>query len=160
MHAYLLVLEIEPVMVNKVYVALPLHCTVVPWFRSNQSPANILKAITSIVQDQPQIELISGSDDLFGKDKDVPVNRIVNHEEVREFHTKLLTVLQGIGVTDTQPQWTKDGFTPHVTRQKSGQFEEGRRFTATKLYLAEAMAPDKLQEKKIIAKVFLDRPTT
>jgi 2'-5' RNA ligase len=157
MGAFLLALEIEPVLVNKVYVALPLHCTVVHWFRSNKSPANVLTAITDIVQQQAPIELVSGAPDLFGVDKDVPVNLLVNEQEVHDFHARLHDALQEMGITDVSVQWTKDGFTPHVTRQKSGRFETGRSFTATKLYLVEAMMADKLQQKKVIAKILLGR---
>jgi 2'-5' RNA ligase len=155
MHAYLLALEIEPVEVNKVYVALPLHCTVVPWFRSDKSPAEIIRAITPIVTDTAPLELLSGKADFFGKDKDVPVNRINDDSAIRDLHKVLHTALQRIGVTDVAPEWTADGFTPHVTRQRSGHFEEGRHFTARKLYLTEALLSDELQQKKIIAKLFL-----
>jgi 2'-5' RNA ligase len=155
MHAYLLALEIEPVEVNKVYVALPLHCTVVHWFRSEKPPAEIIRAINVVVTETPPVELISGKPDLFGKDKDVPVNQIENDNSVRAFHKKLHTALQRIGVADAVPKWTQDGFRPHVTRQRSGRFEEGRSHTARKLYLTEALLPDELQQKKIIAKLFL-----
>lgn len=155
MHAYLLALEVEPVEVSKAYVALPLHCTVVHWFRSEKPPAEIIRAITEIVSSTPPLEIISGKPDLFGKDKDVPVNRIEKDETILELHKTLHTALQRIGVTDVVPEWTQDGFIPHVTRQRSGRFEEGRRIVAHKLYLTEALIPDELQQKKIIAKLFL-----
>jgi 2'-5' RNA ligase len=154
-HAYLLALEIEPVEVGKVYVALPLHCTVVHWFRSEKSPADILKAITQQVTATPPLELISGPADLFGKEKDVPVNRLLEDERLMEFHKSLHSTLQSIGVIDVEPMWSGDGFNMHVTRQRSGRFEEGRRFTARKLYLAEALLSDELQQKKITAKLIL-----
>ena len=155
MHAYLLALEIEPVEVNKVYVALPLHCTVVHWFRSDKSPAEILRLVTPVVTSAAPLELVSGKPDMFGEDKDVPVNQIQNREEVIEFHKKLHETLQRIHIVDTAPKWIRDGYNPHVTRQRSGRFEEGRRFISHKLYLAEALMPDDLQQKKIISKLFL-----
>jgi 2'-5' RNA ligase len=155
MHAYLLALEIEPVEVNKVYVALPLHCTVVHWFRSDKSPAEILKAITPTVTATPPIEIISGKPDMFGLDKDVPVNRLVDDEPIMNLHRELHTTLQRIGVEDVNSMWTGDGFNTHVTRQRSGRFEEGRRLTSRKVYLTEALIPDELQQKKIIAKLIL-----
>lgn len=155
MHAYLLALEIEPVEVNKVYMALPLHCTVVHWFRSDKSPADIAKAITPIVIATPAIELVSGEPAMFGQKKDVPVNRLENDESILDLHKKLHHTLQNIGIKDAVPMWTGDGFNPHVTRQRSGRFEQGRRFTAHKLYLTEALIPDDFQQKKIISKVFL-----
>lgn len=155
MHAYALALEIEPVEINKVYVALPLHCKVVHWFRSEKPPADIIKAITGIVTATPPLELISGAEDMFGKDKDVPVNRLVDDELLMQLHKALHKTLQAIGVADVEPAWTGDGFTMHVTRQRSGRFEQGRRFTARKLYLIEAQLPEELQQKKIISKLIL-----
>lgn len=155
MHAYLLALEIEPVAVNRVYMALPLHCTVVHWFRSEKSPADIVKAITPIITATPPLELISGEPAMFGQEKDVPVNRLQNDKPILDLHKKLHQTLQNIGVMDAVPKWTGEGFNTHVTRQRSGRFEQGRRFTANKVYLAEALIPDDFQQKKIISKLFL-----
>lgn len=155
MHAYSLALEIEPVEVNRVYVALPLHCTVVHWFRSEKSPAEIVKAVTPIALDTPPLELVSGEEALFGFEKDVPVNLLVDDEQLMAFHKHLHAALQKVGITDVVPMWTGDGFNMHVTRQRSGRFEQGRRFTARKLCVIEAMLPDELQQKKILAKLIL-----
>lgn len=155
MHAYLLALEIEPVTTNTVYVALPLHCTVVHWFRSELAPADILKAVTPIVEATKPVELISGAADMFGEDNDVPVNRLTDDEKAMELHKSLHTALKNIGVVDVAPKWTQDGFNMHVTRQRSGRFEEGRTHTASRLYLVEAMVPEQLQQKKIIERLHL-----
>lgn len=155
MHAYLLSLEIEPVEAGRVYIALPLHCTVVHWFRSDKAPAEITKAIADIVTATPPLELVSGKPDMFGREKDVPVNRLVNDDKLLAFHKQLHAALTEIGIVDVEPQWTGDGFNMHVTRQRSGRFEEGRRFVARRLYLVEALVPDELQQKKVISKLFL-----
>ena len=155
MHAYSLALEIEPVEVNKVYIALPLHCTVVHWFRSDRSPADIVKSISAIASSAAPIELVAGAPDMFGLQKDVPVNRLLDDKQVMDLHRQLHAQLQTLGVVDVVPQWTNDGFNTHVTRQRSGRFEQGRRFVARRLYLAEALLPDELQQKKIISKLFL-----
>ena len=155
MYAYLLALEIEPVEVNKVYTALPLHCTVVHWFRSELNPAVIIKTVGPIVKATTPLELISGKPDMFGEDKDVPVNRLEDDHQIMQLHKSLHAALKAIGIEDVVPKWTGDGFNTHVTRQRSGRFEEGRRFLATRLYLAEAMAPDSLQQKRIIDRMHL-----
>lgn len=155
MHAYLLALEIEPVEVNKVYVALPLHCTVVPWFRSNMIPAEVRKIVSPIAEATPPRNIVSGRPDMFGEAKDVPVNRLVDNDYIVGLHHELYAALEKAGIQGVVPQWTGDGFTPHVTRQRSGRFEEGRRHTATRLYLVEAMVPDQLQQKKVIDRLFL-----
>jgi hypothetical protein len=153
MHAYLLALEIEPVDINKVYVALPLHLTMMSWFYSDKSPAEVVRAIQPIVEKQSLIELVSGEPDLFGIDKDVPVNRLVNEEALKQFHEALHDALKVIGATYKSPKWVGDGFAPHVTRQRSGRFEMGTTFVATKLYVAEAVEPELLQQKRIIYKL-------
>lgn len=155
MHAYLLALEIEPVEVNKVYVALPLHCTVVHWFKSNRTPAEITRVINQIALSTPPLELVSGPEDLFGKSKDVPVNRLINTENLMSLHRNLHDALKKHDIVDLEPQWTGDGFNMHVTRQRSGRFEKGRRFTANRLYLIEALLPDEFQQKKVITRLFL-----
>ena len=156
MHAYLLALEIEPIEINRVYVALPLHCTVMPWFFTKMAPADVLRAITPVVQAQQPITLMGGAEAFFGHDQDVPVNKIGNPEEVIALHTALLRIIQPIS-SDIQSQWIGDGYSPHVTRQRSGRFEAGQQFLTTKVYLAEAVTPDELHQKRIIAKVTLGK---
>jgi 2'-5' RNA ligase len=98
---------------------------------------------------------MGGEPDMFGVDKDVPVNRIVNEPELKQFHQTLYDALQVVGVRYKSPNWVGKGFAPHVTRQRSGRFETDTTFVATKLYLAEAETPDRLQQKKIINKLTL-----
>lgn len=155
MHTYLLALEIEPVDINRVYVALPLHLTMMSWFHSDKSPAEVVRALQPVVEGQRPIHLTSGAEDFFGVDKDVPVNRIVDEQPLRAFHTALYDALQVVGASYISPQWVSAGFMPHVTRQRSGRFEQGRQHLATKLYVAEAEEPETLQQKKIIYKLSL-----
>lgn len=154
MHAYLLALEIEPIEINKVYVALPLHCTVMPWFFSTKAPAEVLRAITPVIQSQNPIELVSGVESFFGHDQDVPVNKISNPEQVTALHAALLQVIRPIS-SEIQSQWIGEGYSPHVTRQRSGRFETGRSFVVTKLYLVEAIDPTELSQKKVTSKLYL-----
>lgn len=155
MHAYLLALEVEPIEVGKVYVALPLHCTVVHWFRSDRSPAEILRAVGAIVQTQPPIEIISGQQALFGAENDVPVNVLDNDEGIKALHYSLRDALLPLGIAEVQPQWSGAGYIPHVTRQSSGRFEQGRSVVSRKLYIVEALVPDELQQKKVVSKIIL-----
>lgn len=155
MHAYLLALEIEPVEVNKVYVALPLHCTVVHWFRSDKSPAEIIQAVRPIIEITSPLEIVGGKPDMFGEEKDVPVNRLQDDAQVLQLHKTLHDTLRKLDVIDVVPKWTQDGFNTHVTRQRSGRFEIGRKHLATKLYLLEAMVPEQLQQKKVINRFYL-----
>lgn len=155
MHAYLLALEIEPVDINRTYVALPLHLTMMSWFFSDKSPADVVRAIQPAVDAQSSFEIVSGKEDFFGIERDVPVNRIANEDDLRQFHTLLYEALRAVGATYKSPLWVGDGFKPHVTRQRSGRFETGRKHLAAKLYLAEAESPERLQQKKIIYKLTL-----
>jgi 2'-5' RNA ligase len=157
MHAYLLALEIEQVDINQVYVALPLHCTVMSWFYSDKSPAEVVRAIQPVVEKHEPIILVSGEPDLFGIEKDVPVNRLVDEQQLQQLHRDIYAALRSVGAKYKSPHWVDTGFTPHVTRQRSGRFETGTTFTATKLYLTEAETPDRLQQKKIINKLTLGK---
>jgi 2'-5' RNA ligase len=156
MHAYLLALEIEPIDINKVYVALPLHCTVMPWFYTDHSPADVLRAITSIVQSHAPIKLESGAEAFFGHEKDVPVNLIAEPDEVVALHKKLLEAIIPLGA-NVDSEWIGEGYSPHVTRQRSGRFETGQTFVTSKLYFAEAVNPDEIFQKKIVAKLSFGR---
>jgi len=156
MYAYLLALEIEAVDVNKVYVALPLHCTITPWFTTDKSPADIVRVLTPIVQSAEPIKLVAGAEDFFGHQKDIPGNRIEN-QQVNKLHMALLEALQVFGPDFKEAQWIGEGYSPHVTRQRSGRFETGRQYIATKVYLAEAIDPEELTQKNIVARITLGK---
>ncbi len=156
MYAYLLALEIEPVEVNRVYVALPLHCTVMHWFYTDKTPADVLTVITNSVRRTPPVQLVSGENSLFGAEQDVPVNVIKDNKSLQALHLALYKDLSQLNVTYMHPSWANEGFVPHVTRQRSGRFEQGREFTARKLYMAAANSPENLQQKKIVSKITLN----
>lgn len=155
MHAYLLAAEIEPVETNRVYVALPLHCTVVPWFYAAQTPAEIIRAVQDVIQQHAPINVTAGEPDSFGNNADVPVNRIADETPWQQLHQALRVALKPLGIEDIEPSWVDGGYVPHITRQRSGRFEKGRKHYVTRMYLAEALVPDRLQQKKIISKFTL-----
>lgn len=153
--AYMVVLEIEPVSVGTVYVALPLHCTVVHWFRSDCVPAQIGGTIEPIIRATQPLHLVSSASALFGLDQDIPVNVLEENLALRNFHHALLDGLKTLGVEHTHDEWVAAGYRPHVTRQRSGFFEVRRTHLARRAYLVEAMIPETLQQKKIISKIVL-----
>ena len=158
MRTFLVALEIEPVEVGQTYDALPLHCTVMHWFRTGASAEDLLDVVAPIVESTSALKLTAGPRDLFGPSQGphhLPVNRLQPTEALAVFHGRLLEGLETLGVVHTEPEYTGDSFVFHVTMQHGVRFDEGQTHLATVAYLAEAQDQKRIARKHIQIKVDL-----
>lgn len=159
MRAFLFVLEVTPLKVGHTYRrGLPLHCTVVNWFRTSTATrgVRIVDTVASIIQATPPIQLIAESEDWFGPrggPQNILVNRIRPTKEFRELHDSLCQALAPLGIEHTEPTYVGDGFNPHVTKQAEGQFTEGSQHTSHVTYLVEAQNTAALNREFVVARI-------
>ncbi len=141
---YLLVLPIEATPMGVRYPqgeSLPLHCTVMPWFRLGQDYSfeelnHDLHRLT-IEHREGEIELISRRLEFFGPNVDVPVHMLEKNNELNLIHTELLVLLAHAGCRLTEFRWIGAGYRPHVSNTKSSIFKPGTRHIAHYLTLIE-----------------------
>jgi 2'-5' RNA ligase len=157
MRAFLFALEISPMQFNRDYPGgLRLHSTVLHWFRTSATTHEVLRKAGGIIREAPPIELVAQGEDWFGASGG-PQNILVNHvrptPQFRMLHDTLRVAMEGLGAEHTEPTYVGDGFHPHVTRQKEGQFVEGSRHLAAATYLVQALNPHLLTHKRVIARI-------
>lgn len=159
MRAYLIVLEVEPMEVGRVYSkGLLLHCTIMHWFRVNASHQSVLSVIGSVVATTSPILLTSGQPDLFGPSvgpKTIVVNHLIKTAEIRDLHMQLFESLQALVPMHTEPSYTKEGFTLHVTKQGTRRLSQGMTHRAEYAYLVEALDAEGITQKIVRAKIGL-----
>lgn len=155
MHAYLIILEINPLKAGSTYDMLPLHCTLVHWFWLDQKPNEVAKQLTAKLNSTAPVMLRAGAEQVFtGKNKHgelvpVTVNDIELTPELRELHEQVCAVLEYMGVRYSELQYVHDGFHPHVTHQKDGALESGETRRSATLYVVEAAAPEYGNERTV-----------
>src|SRR5437867_3486088 len=129
--AYLLALEIDPMQIGTTYTALPLHCTVMHWFRASQPPSRVLDATRSVFAKTPPLELISEAPALFGPKRNVPVHTLRPTEGLHMLHAHLFDALGQLGVEHTAPEYVgaireeDEGWHPHVSSLGERAFMPG-----------------------------------
>ena len=151
---YLIALEINEVQEGAVLEKLPLHSTVMHWFEVGRPADTIVDVVHAVADEQPPVLMVSGDADLFGPSGDVPVNRIRNAEPVASLHRKLFAKLSDTDVQHEAPQWTLEGFNPHVSVVNGERFNTGDRHLATHIYAVVADA-DNSQKKHVITRAEL-----
>jgi 2'-5' RNA ligase len=157
MRAFLFVLEITPLQVHRIYPrGLPLHCTVLHWFRTQADGRDVLDRAAGIIKQTSPIRLTSQREAWFGLSegpRNILVNLIQPTTGFRHLHASLLGAMNELGVEHTEPTYTGDGFHAHVTKQEEGQFVEGSQHIAAATYLVEALDPIKITKKRIVARI-------
>ncbi len=140
---YLVVLPVDSMLAGTVYAKgeqLPLHCTLMPWFRLSSSFSRerleyeLMILASNLEADC--IELICERHDLFGPSSDIPVSLLRREPALLNLHTQLLVSLIKI---DSQPKdvaWIGAGYRPHIT-QYSGDVLITYKYKASCLSLLE-----------------------
>ena len=125
---YLIAHMIDKVAVGTTVQKLPLHMTFVHWFEINVSFEQIEVELKNLLQNQKPIRLSVRGEDLFGIHKNILVNRVLRDKELLELHKTIIALLDSLRVTHTNPQWTNDGWNPHVTHKQNQRMREGDEF--------------------------------
>lgn len=158
MHSYLMILEVTPLNVGKTYAMLPLHCTLVHWFRMELDPANFTEKLEMVARNFAPLDLTAATEAIYtGKTKQgvipVTVNIVELTQDLKELHFQICEKLDELGVHYTAPQYVKEGYTPHVTVQNGEKLPIGVTHTSAAIYLVEADAPEYGNDRRICSKI-------
>jgi hypothetical protein len=148
---YLIVLPIDPMLVGDLYAKgeeLPLHCTLMPWFRLSSSFSrerlNYELMVLGTGLDEGFIELISDYPEYMGH---VLAHILKRDARLLLLHTRLLISLVKINSQPRDVEWIGAGYRPHVTNRTDKLLVPYRRHRVTDLALLER---DKDGTKKVV----------
>lgn len=142
---HLVALPIHPMEVGTMYppnVPLPLHCTVMHWFKlgPNNSIDQLNSELTRLsgeIRGESSIRLISSLSSMFGPKNDVPVFVLERNLGLEILHTKLLLFLAAAGCLLTELRWVGAGYRPHVATVGRCRFSMGQSHSANEIVLVE-----------------------
>lgn len=137
---YLVVLPVESIRRDLEYRdSLPLHCTVMPWFRLKEDVryvalSNFLLHAACGVN---ALELVSDRPELFGPHNDVAVHVLKHNAQLNQLHTRLLIFLAGIESLPNRELWRFVGadYRPHVSDAGGRSFSSDSRYAPKHLVL-------------------------
>lgn len=154
-HAFLVVLEVDPIGLHHMYSHLPHHCTIMHWFRTGASVEQTVEAIAPVLAKTPAVELRAGEPALFGPNHDVPVHLIEPSKILHELHLRVLSTLSGVEIVHTEPSYTAAGFHPHVTTQSEGDFPTSSKHVSRHASIIEAHDIQRVKGKEAVVKIEL-----
>ncbi|HET8581074.1 MAG TPA: hypothetical protein VFL98_01240 [Candidatus Paceibacterota bacterium] len=140
---FLIVLPIEPIMPDTAYAAgtpLPMHCTLMPWFRwaaDGAETSALMFLLEGLAGDRTKgaLQLVSAGPDMFGPNGDVPVHVLSRNRELELLHTRLLISLAMYRVRFRDLAWLGAGYRPHVGDVRVTAHDAGRTFAADRIVL-------------------------
>jgi hypothetical protein len=141
---YLIVLPIEAMPRGTHYLSgqsLPLHCTVMPWFRLNfrlsfEDLEQLLARLVALPRNS-FIELVSQKSEYFGLERDIPVHVLKPNDQLNLLHTRLFKFLAVTDCVLPDLKWIGAGYRPHVTDTQARQFLPETRHQPRTLTLVE-----------------------
>lgn len=97
----------------------PLHMTLVPWFTiTEKGCGQLLAALRSYSATKASSAVHVGGEELFGAEKDVPVNLIVEQQPVAKLHDELSAIV-GQSVQEHWPESEGRAYRAHITHHNS-----------------------------------------
>ncbi len=155
MRAFLVALEIERFEVEKVYKILPLHCTLMPWFRTKHSASMMQRVCSEVLDDLPPIELVSREPALFGEGETIPVRAVYPIPILELAHSLLLARLTLFSVLHTEPTYLGAGYRPHIASTNGLEFTTESITLVRTISLVEALNVQQLKDKKVLHRIHL-----
>ena len=132
----------------------PLHTTLADVFAINYSD----ELLTDLQQYADSLVPITTS---VGKESmlsETPVWLLKKSKELQDLHVNLLEVLKKHDAQFNTPEFTREGFLPHITKQKNSAMYEGERVDIDSFSLVDMFPNGDWQERKVIAQFAWAKP--
>lgn len=137
--SYIVVSCIPTVTQGKLW-RLPVHITLLPWFTMPEdNQADFGDAVRQLSARFAPFKTRTVKTAVFGEGKDVHQVRIMGGHQLVELHQLLLRSMWRHGGEVRSPEFTGDGFIPHITKQKSGWIGAHEQVGVSSLQLAKAI---------------------
>lgn len=137
MAEFLIALAVDPVEEGRGYGSLPLHCTVVQWFKTEDVRRVIsdLRMICEVIC--PLTLKVSSFDGTFGPGGNTPVHVVHPSTVLTGLHDACMKLVEHADGTLHNPEWCGKNYRPHITITDGRCVAVGHQVVARQLYLVE-----------------------
>ncbi len=116
----------------------PLHVTLADVFAINMTE-DLKAALRTLLTNELAVSTKASRDTTLGETSVVLLEK---NKALLSLHTRIIDLLQSHGAIFNSPEFTRDGFLPHCTIQKSARLREGDVVTISTISLID-MFPDR-----------------
>jgi 2'-5' RNA ligase len=129
---------VRPISVNDTFITWPLHVTIVPWFRVDDTTNRIKVGLMRALSPISSFTATGGETTHFGPRHNRPAVLIVEPTPFHAVEQRVRTYLHKkrawlVDETTKRPHT----FRPHVTLQKNDQLQVGEAFQCDRVYIVE-----------------------
>jgi 2'-5' RNA ligase len=124
----------------------PLHITLANVFAVDLD-TSIKQKLSSLLASQPPISLLAGEDAVLGTTDVVLIERT---DELQSLHDQIIGLLELNGAKFNTPEFTRAGFLPHSTIQKSGRLHKGDKVTINTISLVDMFPNQNWQQRRVL----------
>ena len=125
----------------------PPHVTLADVFAIDRRNTDIDLKLTSMIQNYRLISITTAKDAKLG---DTEVVLIKENAELNELHTKIVDILEANGAVFNTPAFTRSGFLPHCTVQKSGRVQINEKYGIKQVALVDMFPNGDWQQRKVL----------
>lgn len=152
MQKYVLVHTLEPIADNTQFSMMdwPLHVTLSPRFAVDIKQPDLVTDLKNLLAKKKLIKTIVKNDEKFGQDHHILVSLLELTSELFEFHNEVLDLLESYGAVFDEPSYSRSGYRPHITVQKSGRVNKGENIVINDLSLVDMFPDQNIRQRKII----------
>lgn len=148
---YTLVSFFQPIEISTEFAMTdwPPHITLADAFATELN-TGIVQKLEATLADQSSITLSAIGDSVLGTTEVVLIKK---NDVLQKLHDRIVDLLESHGATFNTPEFTRLGFLPHSTIQKSGRLNEGDKIEIDTISLID-MFPDKNWRQRRVLKKF------
>ena len=128
----------------------PLHITLADVFAVDRNGVDLNAKLRNALKHIPTFTVTAGEESRLGTARVVLIEK---NTEISMLHAILIDLLASSGAVFNTPRFTREGFLPHCTVQKSGRLPTGDIVRIDTLYLVD-MFPDGDWEQRKVLSVF------
>lgn len=130
----------------------PLHITIADVFAISSRSKELLADLAGLRTLHP-INSEAEDEDWFGENKDIHVHLMTKPIHLQELHEDVLEILSKNSVVFNNPEYTGDGFKPHVTVSKNSTFNIGDSVAVDSITLIDMFPNQDPTKRRIIGTV-------
>lgn len=125
----------------------PVHITLADVFAVGLNN-DVMQKLTGLLVDCHSIDISVSDDAVFGTTN---VTLIDKSDGLQRIHDQIIDLLELNGAKFNTPEFTRSGFLPHVTIQKSGRLHKGDKIKINTVSLIDMFPGENWQQRKVLS---------
>jgi hypothetical protein len=125
----------------------PLHVTLVDVFAIDRESTNIESELAELLSNQPSVDTFASKESILGTAEVVLLEKT---GELINLHTNLIDLLEKNGAIFNSPEFTREGFLPHSTIQKTGKIHVGDKVAINTITFVDMFPNGDWRQRRIL----------